>query len=116
MNASIGASLKRGQTLRDLTATLGKIQEAGKPLALHIEARCVPYLGDTVAGWTDGPPSSTVLWMLSGKDPHEDAWRRWTISSVGSGQYEIGCFPTHFRNALDPLAPGVPPSSSRARG
>ncbi len=114
MSAVIGATLLKGQTIRDLTGVLGKLQEGGKPLAVSVESRCVPYLGDTVVGWTDGPPSSTVAWMLSGKDAHADAWRRWTISHKDGG-YEIGCFPTHFRNAQDPLAPGVPPSSSKRR-
>ena len=113
MSAVIGASLKMGQTVKDLATSLGTVSESGKPLNIAIEARGVPYITDTIAGWTDGPPSSTVVWMLSGKDAHQDAWRRWTISRLGPGQYELGCFPTHFRNAQDPLAPGVPPSSSR---
>lgn len=115
MSAVIGASLTKGQTVRDLATRLGSVTEAGKPLDIAIEARCVPYLLDTVVGWVDGPPSSTVAWMLSGKDPHEDGWRRWTISRLGPGQYQLGCFPTHFKNAQDPLAPGVPPSSSKRR-
>lgn len=115
MNAVIGASLKMGQTVKDLATALGKVTEDGKPLDVALQARCVPYLGDTVVGWTDGPPTSTVAWMLSGKDPHVDAWRRWTISTIGPGRYQVGCFPTHFHNAQDPLAPGVPPSSSKRR-
>ena len=115
MNAVIGASLKNGPVLKDLATSLARLQENGKALDIAIEARCVPYLGDTVVGWTDGPPTSTLAWMLSGKDPHGDAWRRWTISRVGPGQYQLGCFPTHFRNAQDPLAPGVPPTSSKSR-
>ncbi|MSP56380.1 MAG: hypothetical protein EXR69_12375 [Myxococcales bacterium] len=114
MSAVIGASLAQGQTLKDLTTALGALKEGGKPVSISVEGRCVPYLGDTVAGWTDGPPSSTVLWLLSAKDPQADAWRRWTISRV-SGGYQVGCFPTHFHNAQDPLAPGVPPSSSKRR-
>lgn len=115
MSAVIGASLSKGQTLKDLATTLERVKEGGAALQISVEARCVPYLTDTVVGWTDGPPTSTVAWVLSGADPHGGAWRRWTISRVGPGQYQLGCFPTHFRNALDPLAPGVPASSSRPR-
>lgn len=115
MSAVIGASLSKGQTLKDLATTLERVKEGGAPLQITVEARGVPYLADTVVGWTDGPPTSTVAWVLSGADPHGGAWRRWTITRVGPGQYQLGCFPTHFRNALDPLAPGVPASSSRPR-
>lgn len=113
MSQAIASALHQGVTVRDLATRLGSVRDAGRALTFTVEARCVPYLADTVTAWVDGPPSSTVCFVLSGADPAGHRWRRWTISKVGVGKYEIGCFPTPFHNPRDPLSPGVPPSSSR---
>lgn len=110
---SIEATLKKGATFRDLARSLAGVSEAGKPLQIQVEARTVPYLDHTVVGWTDGPPTSVVAFVLSGADPDGHAWRRFTISKKGPWRYELECFPTPYHNERDPLAPGVPPSSSR---
>ena len=85
-------------------------------LDIRIHPYCAPYLDHEVAGHVDGPPSSRVVAVVSGAAPRGDAWRRFTISKTGEGQLELGVFPTAFHNANAPLAPGIPPSTSRRQG
>lgn len=113
MNHTIAGALTKGVTVRDLLPRLLKLAEAGKTLQFQIEARTVPYLDHVVVGWTDGPPTSVVAFVLSGQEPGHDHWRRFTISKKGPWLYEIECFPTPYNNGDDPLSPGVPPSASR---
>ena len=113
MSAVLGTALQKGVTMKDLLARLQGLSHAGKPLAVTLEERGVPYLADKLEGWTDGPPTSTVAFVLSGAAGDGHHWRRWTISKVGPWKYELGCFPTPYNNGNDPLAPGVPPTSSR---
>ncbi len=113
MSTTIQATLKKGQSLRALLASLSGLSDAGKPIALQTESRTVPYLDHTVVGWVDGPPTSSVAFVLSGEDATGQHWRRFTISRVGPWRYEVACFPTPFNNANDPLSPGIPPSASR---
>jgi len=115
MSATIGAALRKGENFRDLLTRLGHLTEAGRTLSFRHEDRTGPYLDHDVAGWVDGPPTSTVAWVLSGADPAGGAWRRFTVSRVAPWTYELQCFPTPFANAEDPLSPGVPPSARRAR-
>ena len=111
MSTAIGGALAMGLTMKQVLAKLNGLAVAGKPIAVSSEARCAPYLHSTVVGWVDGPPSSNVAFVMSGADG--ESWRRWTISKVGPWRYEIGCFPTPYHNAKDPLSPGVPPTASR---
>lgn len=113
MSAALGAALQKGQTMRDLLARLQGVSIAGKAVGVTLEDRGVPYLDNRVEAWTDGPPTSTVEFVISAADPDGAHWRRWTIAKVGPGKYLLGCFPTPFNNGRDPLAPGVPPTSSR---
>ena len=115
MSESLGAALKKGAAFTGLLPVLGKVSDAGKLLTIKAEERALPYLDHVVDGWVDGPPSSVVAFILSGKDPAAEKWRRFTLSKVAPYTYELGVFPTPFPNAQDPLAPGVPPSSSRPR-
>lgn len=111
--STLTSALKKGVSFRELLKGLSALSEAGKPLQWQIEARSLPYLDHVVAGWTDGPPTSVVAFVLSGQAPDEHAWRRFTIAKVGPWRYELACFPTPFHNPDDPLAPGIPPSASR---
>jgi hypothetical protein len=113
MSQTLANALQKGVTFRELLTRLNGLPEAGKPLALQVEARSVPYLDHVVVGWTDGPPTSAVAFVLSGAAPEGHAWRRFTLSRRGPWRYELECFPTPFHNPDDPLAPGIPPSQSR---
>ncbi|MDP2312153.1 MAG: hypothetical protein Q8P41_04555 [Pseudomonadota bacterium] len=113
MSKTIEGALRQGATFDELLTSLAGLSESGKKLSVQIEARCVPYMKHTVVGWVDGPPSSTVTFVLSGADPRGEAWRRFTLSRKDDGHYELACFPTPFHNSKDPLSPGIPPSSSR---
>jgi len=97
------------------TATLSEILRSlmDQNLDMRVHPYCAPYLDHTVAGHVDGPPSSRVIAVVSAADPNAPAWRRVTISRSGEGQYEMGVFPTAFHNETAPLAPGIPPSTSR---
>lgn len=97
-----------------LDALLRSLVDQGLDMRIH--PYCAPYLDHEVAGHVDGPPSSRVVAVISGADPNGTSWRRFTISRTGEGQYEIGVFPTAFHNATAPLAPGIPPSTSRRQG
>lgn len=113
MSAVIGSVLQKGMTMKELLGKLQGQNAAGKPISVTLEERGVPYLDHKLEGWTDGPPTSAVAFVLSGAAPDGHHWRRWTISKVGPWKYQLGCFPTPFNNGRDPLAPGVPPTSSR---
>lgn len=113
MSTTLQAALKKGVTFRELLTAMARLSEAGKPLQWQIEPRSLPYLDHVVCGWTDGPPTSVVVFVLSGQEPGTHAWRRFTISKKGPWRYELECFPTAFHNGDDPLSPGVPPSASR---
>lgn len=115
MSQVLGPALKEGATFAALLPVLAKVAEGGKNLTILVEERARPYLDHVLASWTDGPPSSAVAFVLSGRDPKAEKWRRFTLSRVAPWTYELGAFPTGFNNAADPLAPGVPPSSSRKR-
>jgi hypothetical protein len=113
MSHTIASALTKGATLRDVLPRLAKLSEAGKPLQFQLEARSVPYLDHVLVGFTDGPPTSVVAFVLSAQEPGHEHWRRFTISKKGPWLYELECFPTPFNNPDDPLAPGIPPSASR---
>lgn len=115
MSAILGSKLVKGRTFADTLPALNGLPEGGRPLVVRVEERAKPYLDHAIDGWVDGPPTSNVAWMLSGRDPAAEKWRRFTITKVGPWTYELGVFPTPFPNSQDPLAPGVPPSSSRRR-
>jgi hypothetical protein len=115
MKNGIEAALQKGASFEDTVRRLATVEEGGRRLTIRVEPRCVPYLDHAVAGWVDGPPTSVVGWVLSGQDPAGDGWRRFTLSRVEPWTWELGVFPTPFRNGVDPLSPGIPPSSSRAR-
>jgi hypothetical protein len=115
MSEAFGVALQKGQSFSQVLSTLGRVVDAGKTLSFSAEERALPYLDHVVEGWVDGPPSSVVAFVLCGKDPAGDKWRRFTLSKIAPWSYELGVFPTPFPNNQDPLAPGVPPSSSRRR-
>lgn len=115
MSENLALALRKGATFAQLLPAMARVVEAGKGLSATAEARATPYLDHVVEGWVDGPPSSVVAFVLSGKDPAVEQWRRFTISKVAPFAYELGVFPTPFHNGQDPLSPGVPPSSSRRR-
>ncbi|MSQ02174.1 MAG: hypothetical protein EXR71_09830 [Myxococcales bacterium] len=115
MSEALGSALIKGITFAKLQPRLAAASEGGKGFSIRAEDRVRPYLDHVVEAWTDGPPSSDVAFVLSGKDPTGRQWRRFTLSRVGPWAYELGVFPTPFHNADDPLAPGVPPTSSRRR-
>ncbi len=113
MSDSLTAAMQMGVSMDALVKKLGGVAEGGKNLTIKVEDRARPYLDHAVAGFIDGPPTSVVAFVLSGKDPGAEAWRRFTLSQVAPYTYELGVFPTPFHNGQDPLSPGVPPSSSR---
>ncbi|MBM4393411.1 MAG: hypothetical protein FJ090_19995 [Deltaproteobacteria bacterium] len=115
MSDSLAAAMQKGLSMDALVKKLGGVAEGGKALGIEVEDRARPYLDHVVEGVVDGPPTSVVAFVLSGKDPAAEAWRRFTLSQVAPYTYELGVFPTPFHNGQDPLAPGVPPSSSRRR-
>jgi len=114
MSEALGKALSKGVSFAQLLPRLA-VPDAGKNLTVQVEERARPYLDHLVEAWTDGPPTSVVAFVLSGKDPGAEGWRRFTLSKVGPWAYELGVFPTPYHNAQDPLAPGVPPTSSRRR-
>ena len=115
MSEALGKVLSKDTTFAALLPRLRAATDQGKAFTLRVEERAHAYLDHVVEAWTDGPPSSDVAFVLSGKDPAGHHWRRFTLSRVAPWTYELGVFPTPFPNAQDPLAPGVPPSSSRRR-
>lgn len=112
MSNAIGAQFQKGQSFEQLLKKLSTVQDAGKTLRFEVDDRSVPYLDHQIVGWTDGPPTSVVAWVLSGADADGHHWRRFTISKVGPWFYKLACFPTPFNNPVDPLSPGIPPSAS----
>ena len=115
MSEALGSALVKGITFAKLQPRLAAASEGGKSFIIRAEDRVRSYLDHLVVAWTDGSPASDVAFVLSGKDPDADQWRRFTISRVAPWTYEIGVFPTPFNNGEDPLSPGVPPTSSRRR-
>lgn len=104
--------LQSGATISDTLASIEGAISGGKPLAIQAHDYALPYLNHVVAGFVDGPPSSEVAALISGAAPG-GGWRRFTISRTGPWQYVLEVFPTTFNNADAPLAPGIPPSTSR---
>lgn len=107
---------KKGQKVTELISALQAIQADGKPISVTYDYRTRPYLDHAVVGWTDGPPSSNVAVVFSGADPEGASWRRFTVSRVGPGRYEVDVFPTPFNNPESPLSPGIPPGASKRFG
>ncbi|RME23864.1 MAG: hypothetical protein D6798_12610 [Deltaproteobacteria bacterium] len=107
-------TLQKGQTVQAFAEALGGRQVAGRPVQVTIDPRCRPWVDHVIEGWVDGPPTSEVAAVLSGRDPDADQkWRRFTVTWRGPGRYDIEVFPTPFNNAMDPLSPGIPPGASR---
>jgi len=104
---------QKSQTVNDLIGNLRGLSAGDGPISVGYDYRARPYLDHTVVGWTDGPPSSNVLVVFSGENPTHDYWRRFTVSRVSAGKYEIDVFPTPFNNAVSPLSPGIPPGASK---
>lgn len=115
MRMSIFKRMQKGVTVDALRRSLDGQVIDGVQLGVGVDHRCMPWLDHLVEGFVDGPPSSNVAVVFSGRAPGEDLWRRFTIDRVGPGKYEIDVFPTPFRNAVDPLSPGIPPGASRPR-
>lgn len=115
MSATFLSVFQKGLKLSELVKKAGGLSEEGKKFTITVDDHCVAYLDHTLSGWTDGPPTSTVAWVLSGADPEGGKWRRFTLSKSGPWQYQLAAFPTPFKNEQDPLSPGVPPSSSKRR-
>ena len=113
MRQEIIQKLKKGQKVEDLLGTLRALRVGSKALVVDFDYRCRPYLDHAVVGWTDGPPSSNVVAVLSGADTDGAHWRRFTITRTGAGKYEIDVFPTPFNNPESPLSPGIPPGASK---
>lgn len=113
MRQEMIAKFQKGQKVEDLIKTLRTISVGSAPIAVNYDHRTRPYLDHTIVGWTDGPPSSNVLVVFSGATPENDYWRRFTVSRVGPGKYEIDVFPTPFNNPESPLSPGIPPGASK---
>lgn len=113
MSAVFAGVFAKGQSFQELLQRVSGMSEGGRPVKLHVDPRSAPYLDHRLAGWVDGPPSSNVAWVLSGADPDGHSWRRFTISKVGLGTWELAAFPTPFGNEVHPLSPGVPPSVTR---
>lgn len=104
---------QRGQKVTSLIEALGGLKAGDAPITVGYDYRCRPYLDHTVVGWVDGPPSSNVLVVFSGENPAHDHWRRFTVTRVSAGKYEIDVFPTPFNNPVSPLSPGIPPGASK---
>jgi hypothetical protein len=105
---TILSKLKEGVTIAQLVKDIDGTQDKGKPLKVTVHPYAAPYLDHTVAGFTDGPPTSTVNAIISAATGH-DTWRRMTISKAGPWHYELACLPTEFGDPKAPLAPGIPP-------
>ncbi len=106
------ARLQQGLTIADTLSAMDGAEASGRPLVVKAHDYALPYLDHVVAGFVDGPPTSKVAAVLSGAAPG-GGWRRFTLSRTGPWQYLLEVFPTAFHNKDAPLAPGIPPSSSR---
>jgi hypothetical protein len=106
------AHLQQGATIADTLSNLDGKVASGRPLAVSAHDFALPYLDHVVAGFVDGPPSSEVAAVISGAAPG-GGWRRFTLSRSGPWRYVLEVFPTAFNNADAPLAPGIPPATSR---
>jgi hypothetical protein len=117
MRRTLLAQLKKDQTFHDLLQALRALaaEEGGGKLQVTSDYRTQPYLDHRVVEWTDGPPNSNVVAVLSGADPAGGHWRRFTLTRKSAGHYELDAFPTPFPNEVDPLSPGIPPGASRPR-
>ncbi len=106
------ACLRAGDTIADTLDDLDGRIVAGKPLSVSAHDYARPYLDHQIAGFVDGPPTSEVAAVISGAAP-KGGWRRFTLSRSGPWRYVLEVFPTAFNNADAPLAPGIPPATSR---
>lgn len=109
---TILGKLKEGVQIGQLIKELDGTQLHGQALKLTVHPYAAPYLDHTVAGFTDGPPTSSVLAVISADTGHH-TWRRMTIHRVGPMHYELGVLATEFGDKLAPLAPGIPPGPTR---
>ncbi len=105
---TILSRLKEGAPIGQLIAELDGTSIHGQPLKLTVHPAAAPYLDHRIAGFTDGPPTSSVLAVISADSGHH-TWRRMTLHRVGPAHYELGVLPTEFGDKLAPLAPGIPP-------
>ena len=110
---TILSSIQTGATVAQTLQSLDGANAAGKPLKVTVHPFAAPYLDHTIAGFVDGPPTSSVVAVLSGERPSGGTWRRLTLARVGPWHYEVEAFPTEFGDALAPLAPGIPPGPTR---
>jgi hypothetical protein len=115
MRMAIFRQMKKGVTVEELRRSLDGQAIDGVRLKVGVDHRSLPWMDHVVDGFVDGPPSSNVAVVFSGREPGRDLWRRFTIDRVGPGEYEVDVFPTPFRNAIDPLSPGIPPGASKPR-
>lgn len=113
MREALRAMLTDGLSLGDLLAKLDGCGVDGDTIRATVDVRARPYLAHTLVGWGDGPPSSNVIAIISGKSPTKDQWRRFTLTHTGTWRCELDAFPTPFNNPEAPLAPGIPPGASR---
>ncbi|NOY25622.1 MAG: hypothetical protein GXP62_07090 [Oligoflexia bacterium] len=114
MRQTVLKSLQKGQTIAALSAALDGALAVGKPLRVTIDPRSQPWVDHIIDGFVDGPPVSSVVAILSARDPGADhKWRRFTVTRKGPWHCELGAFPTPFNNGVDPLSPGIPPGASR---
>jgi hypothetical protein len=113
MRPTIMQQMSEGVTLGELCEALNGIQVAECAISAGADLRARPYLRHTVAGWTDGPPGSNVLVVISGADPTRAVWRRFALKKTGYSTVALDAFPTPFNNPEAPLAPGIPPGASR---
>ncbi len=109
----------REHTRADGDVTLDTALEAlegsvanGRPITLSTHPHAVPYLDHVVEALVDGPPTSSVVAVISARLP-TGGWRRFTLSRSGPWQYVLEVFPSIFGDANAPLAPGIPPSATR---
>ena len=111
---TILSSIQKGATIAQILQAIDGANAAGKPLRVTVHPFAAPYLDHIVAGFVDGPPTSSVVAVLSGANTAGDGWRRLTLTRVGPWHYELGGLPTEFGDALSPLAPGIPPGPTRS--
>jgi len=114
MRKELIALFTEGRTMAELRDSLDGRSIGGRPLEVTVDPRALPYLDHKVTGWVDGPPSSNVVAVISGADPHGGKWRRFALSQKGSWKYEVDAFPTPFSDARAPLSPGIPPGGRAA--
>ncbi len=106
------ARIEEGVSLRKVVDTVDGSTANGQAVTARASHQATPYLDHGVAAFVDGPPTSNVVAVISGRSP-SGGWRRFTLSRTGPWQYELEVFPSVFKNGDAPLAPGIPPSTSR---